>query len=658
MANQFQIVISAVDNATATVRKVNNSFATLMAPVTDLGKSISAFSKETGIERIGKSLVSLGRSAVDAARAVLSIHPALTALVSIGSVASIAALATGWGRAGQEITRTSALVGISAGDLQAYRGAAKLAGLSTEDMSAGLQSLGDTFQGALLGRAPEALALMSAYGVGMHKLKDGSVDTTRALADVAGMIQRNFARGGNIVGARQIAQAFGVESLLPMLMKGPEYIQKMVDEAKQLGFVMGPEQIQAADDYAKNIAKMDLSVDGLKNSIGNALIPVLEPMIVQLTAWITANKDLIATKVSDFVRDLSNWLKGIDWKAITGGIEKFIDNANTAADAVGGWKNILIGLAAIKLGGLIADVGGLALGIGKLTLAANALTGGVLLKALGPLALLFHSKNLNVGEGDRIADARAKEKAFADAGIDPSTYDFNGATNRGGGAPDEQPGTVMLMPPQVGERSVPDDGMSIEEIPAGVTGADSTSLFSALERKENLPPGTLDKYWEAESTRGKNMRSPAGAMGHFQFMPDTAKQYGVSNPDDLADSAAGAARFLHHLYGKYGNDDRRVAAAYNWGEGNVDRKGLGAAPAETQAYMDKVAPSIYGNRDSSAVADSGANGAVAGPVAGANGAVRVDVNFSNVPKGTTTQVSSTGNVEPRVGTRQAVGGVL
>jgi soluble lytic murein transglycosylase-like protein len=200
--------------------------------------------------------------------------------------------------------------------------------------------------------------------------------------------------------------------------------------------------------------------------------------------------------------------------------------------------------------------------------------------------------------------------------------------------------------------------MSIEEIPAGVTGADSTSLFSALERKENLPAGTLDKYWEAESTRGKNMRSPAGAMGHFQFMPDTAKQYGVSNPDDLSDSAAGAARFLHHLYGKYGGDDRRVAAAYNWGEGNVDRKGLGAVPAETQAYMDKIAPSIYGNRDSSAVADAGANGAVAGPVSGANGAVKVDINFSNMPKGATTQVSSTGNVEPRVGTRQAVGGVL
>lgn len=59
MANQFQIVISAVDNATATVRKVKNSFATLMAPVTDLGKSISSFGKEVGLDRVGKALTGL-----------------------------------------------------------------------------------------------------------------------------------------------------------------------------------------------------------------------------------------------------------------------------------------------------------------------------------------------------------------------------------------------------------------------------------------------------------------------------------------------------------------------------------------------------------------------------------------------------------------------
>lgn len=651
MANQFQIVISAVDNATATVRKVNNSFATLMAPVTDLGKSLSAFGKETGIEKIGKSLVSLGRTAVDTARSILTIHPALAALLSVGSVASIAALATGWGRAGQEIARTSALVGVSAADLQAYRGAAKLAGLSSEDMSAGLQSLGDTFQGAMFGRAPEALAIMSAYGVSMHKLKDGSVDTTRALADVATMIQRNFAGGGNVEGARKIAQAFGVESLLPMLMKGPEYIRKMVDEAQKIGFVMGPEQIKNAEDYAKNISMMDLAVDGLKNSVGNALIPVLQPLIVELSSWISQNRELIATRVSDFVRDLSNYLRGIDWKAISGGVEKFIDNANSAAQAVGGWKVVLIGLAAIKLGGVIADVVALANGIVKLTAAGTALAGSALMRVLGPLALLFHSKDLNVGEGDRLSDIRQREKQFADAGIDPSTYDFNGSVNRGGrGAPDEQPGTIMQVPA--------DDGMSIEEIPAGVVGADSTTLFAALERKEGLKPGTLDKYWLAESTRGKSMRSPAGAKGHFGFMDPTAKQYGVSNPDDLADSAAGAARYLHYLYGKYGADDRRVAAAYNWGEGNVDRKGLGAAPAETQAYMDKIAPSIYGARSPAAVADAGANGAVANGAVSGGGTVKVDINLRGAPRGTTTQVSSSGNVEPRVGVREAAGGVL
>jgi hypothetical protein len=84
------------------------------------------------------------------------------------------------------------------------------------------------------------------------------------------------------------------------------------------------------------------------------------------------------------------------------------------------------------------------------------------------------------------------------------------------------------------------------------------------------------------------MLSPKGAKGHFGFMDDTAKEVGVTDPNDLGNSAAGAAKYYSQLLKKYGGDERKAAAAYNWGMGNVDRYGLGAAPKETQKYMDKV----------------------------------------------------------------------
>jgi len=114
-------------------------------------------------------------------------------------------------------------------------------------------------------------------------------------------------------------------------------------------------------------------------------------------------------------------------------------------------------------------------------------------------------------------------------------------------------------------------------------------LFATLEKKYDLPPGLLGRVWARESNRGGNMLSSAGAKGHFQFMDATAKQYGLQDPYDLTQSATAAAQMYSNLLKKYDGDVNKAAAAYNWGEGKVDRYGLGKAPAETRGYMAAIA---------------------------------------------------------------------
>ena len=113
-------------------------------------------------------------------------------------------------------------------------------------------------------------------------------------------------------------------------------------------------------------------------------------------------------------------------------------------------------------------------------------------------------------------------------------------------------------------------------------------LFDKLEAQHGLPAGLLDSVWNAESSRGVNMRSSAGAQGHFQFMPATAKQYGVADVNDLTQSAGGAARMLGDLLRSSSGDLSKALAGYNWGTGNVQRQGMNAAPAETRNYIQKV----------------------------------------------------------------------
>jgi membrane-bound lytic murein transglycosylase D len=119
---------------------------------------------------------------------------------------------------------------------------------------------------------------------------------------------------------------------------------------------------------------------------------------------------------------------------------------------------------------------------------------------------------------------------------------------------------------------------------------------------EGVPP-ELAWLAEAESSFNPSARSPAGAKGLFQFMPDTAKSHGLSTwlPDDRTDpekSARAAARYLRALHGRFGNWALALAA-YNAGEGRVSRtlarsgtKSFTAIasslPAETRMYVPKV----------------------------------------------------------------------
>jgi len=69
------------------------------------------------------------------------------------------------------------------------------------------------------------------------------------------------------------------------------------------------------------------------------------------------------------------------------------------------------------------------------------------------------------------------------------------------------------------------------------------NLFGDLERQYGLPAGYLARTYQIESGSGANLYNPLSkAAGGFQFIPSTAKQYGLKDPYDLAQSAEAAAR--------------------------------------------------------------------------------------------------------------------
>lgn len=117
------------------------------------------------------------------------------------------------------------------------------------------------------------------------------------------------------------------------------------------------------------------------------------------------------------------------------------------------------------------------------------------------------------------------------------------------------------------------------------------TYLAQLEKQKGLPSGLLINQMKAESAGNPQAVSPVGAKGPFQFMDATAKQYGI-DPFDPMQAAQAAAQMNSELLNKYNGDVPSALAAYNWGQGNVDRKGLENAPAETRDYIQKIVSAL------------------------------------------------------------------
>lgn len=98
--------------------------------------------------------------------------------------------------------------------------------------------------------------------------------------------------------------------------------------------------------------------------------------------------------------------------------------------------------------------------------------------------------------------------------------------------------------------------------------------FSGLESKYGLPSGTLAAIHAIETgNTGKTnqVNKQTGATGGFQFLAGTAKQYGVKDRTDLAQSAEGAAKYMSYLLKLFKGDLEKAVRAYHAGEGNVQK---------------------------------------------------------------------------------------
>jgi soluble lytic murein transglycosylase len=127
--------------------------------------------------------------------------------------------------------------------------------------------------------------------------------------------------------------------------------------------------------------------------------------------------------------------------------------------------------------------------------------------------------------------------------------------------------------------------------------------YSAIVREQarakGIDPALIAAVIYQESRFRSGARSSSGAVGLMQLRPETARgialrtggiAFQVSDLTDPAINIRYGSWYLQNLFQKYG-DERLVLAAYNAGQGNVDRwlrDGQQIEFPETRAYVDRV----------------------------------------------------------------------
>lgn len=452
--------------------------------------------------------------------------------------------------------------GSSATNLKAFGKAAENFGVSTQEALQSVQALASWMR-----QTPASEGYLRQLGIQTRDANGKLKDTTELLVGLGeALAKKPYST------AMSYADYFKIsEDSMRALMKGEfaEELAKQRESLKNSGFDRAAKDAHA---FMVQLRELQTQLELFALKVQEALMRKLGVSMESFSDWFQKNGPMIADRVADILMIFLK-LAEVVGPMLLWMVEKLIE-MDTATD---GWSTKTLGLLAVMqlLGGfaVIGGILGLAGAFSKLAtaIAAAGAAAGTVGKAGGAasliaqvakwgagLGMLFHMNDLNSNEDEQMRDLRKNGTPTID---NPS-------------------GLMQLRKQRLAE----------------------------LEKKYNLPSGLLDSVWSAESGRGKNMLSPAGAQGHFQFMPGTAKQYGLNDPNDFDQSSDAAARYYRDLMAKYGGNLQKAVAAYNWGPGNVDRKGLAAAPAETRNYISKVTGAMGGGVQMSQTTHINVNG--------------------------------------------------
>ncbi|HCI9809095.1 TPA: lytic transglycosylase domain-containing protein [Klebsiella pneumoniae] len=495
-----------------------------------------------------------------------------------------------------ELSVQAKALGMTAKELDGVGKAAEAAGSSVEKINAALQGFQSAKEQAKSGvyntPVTEAAIRLNSLTHDSFNVRDDSVQTTfRKILESARKVTDPDIR-------RQILQSVGIDDAVNQRNQEGKFLPDVDRLTKSSGITDA--STKGAKEFTAAWAELNQSLETTKNQFYTFLIPYVRDFNVVL-------------------RDLSNWMKShpeemkqkVD--AFFGAIESGAKMADKAAQAVGGWENAIKIIIGVSVGGKL------------LFFLANLSKALLVLAGITLPGWLVAASAVGVGAYQNISNAATKEdhtdslwesikQRWSAGGW------YNNQQNMQAVSPEQRkkdqdersfwestknllsqavnalisPAGAASMQPNIVGGYQPNVPLNAKAARLGAKGKAFLQAmageFGALEGKYGLPAGLLSSVAGTESGGDPFAVSPKGAKGPFQFMDGTARDLGLKGMDvyDPHKSADAAARYLRYLLDATGGDLEKTLASYNWGLGNVQKKGMDNLPSETRNYVPKV----------------------------------------------------------------------
>ena len=286
---RFSVVLGAVDKISEPIRKINRRVESMMAPIQKLKRQMKSLSKEAGFGKLGSSIGGVGKQ---------------LAKLGAGAALAFAGLFRALDRTSSSmdnLAKTSRALDFPVAEFQKWKQVSQLAGVGAENFDKSIKKLSKNVGELRLNTGAMSTILDKADPAFKKQLQNTKsngeafelvIKRMRSLTnaqDQAALAQAAFGRGGM--------------ELINVAKITAEEVANLKSQVEANGGIISAESLANAEAFQDSLLLMKTALGNVWAEISGNLFPIVEKMMDGIREWTTANKELIQTGVSAFLKE-------------------------------------------------------------------------------------------------------------------------------------------------------------------------------------------------------------------------------------------------------------------------------------------------------------------------------------------------------------------